>query len=94
MLKTFPITSGDVVFGKKDFTYKRVLDDFSNTKFIGILTFNISPKNDSGLLQPLKMACARGTNAVIITNVPKRYPSYFKTKYEYPAKENINLYDC
>lgn len=92
MLKTFPITSGDAVFGKRDFTYQRVLDDFSNTKFIGILTFNISPKADSKLLQALKTACANGTNAVLVTNVPNRYPSYYDVKYEYPAKEKINLY--
>lgn len=92
MLKTFPVTSGDAVFGKRDFTYQRVLDDFSNTKFIGILTFNISPKADSKLLQALKTACANGTNAVLVTNVPNRYPSYYDVKYEYPAKEKINLY--
>lgn len=92
MLKTFPIASGDAVFGKQDFTYQRVLDDFQNTRFIGILTFNISPKTDSQLLQALKMACANGTNAVLVTNVPNRYPSYYDVKYEYPAKEKINLY--
>jgi len=44
MLKTFPITSGDALFGKKDFTYQHILDDFSNRRFIGILTFNISKR--------------------------------------------------
>ncbi len=68
MLKLFPITNGDVVFGRHDFTYQRVLDDFPNTKFIGILTFNISPKADSELLRSLKTACANGTNAVLVTN--------------------------
>ena len=92
MLKTFPMTSGDVVFGKQDFTYQSVLDDFPNAKFVGILTFNISKKTDSKLLQALKMACVNGVNAVLVTNVPKRYPSYYDVKYEYPAKENICLY--
>lgn len=92
MLKIFPVTSGDAVFGKQDFTYQRVLDDFPNTKFIGILTFNISKKTDSKLLQALKMACVNGVNAVLVTNVPKRYPSYYDVEYEYPAKENICLY--
>ena len=76
MLKTFPITSGDVVFGKGSYTYQQVLDTFSNTSFIGILTFNIS-KEDSILLQRLKTACATGTNAVIVTNVPQRYRTYY-----------------
>lgn len=92
MLKTFPTTSGDVVFAKKDYAYQRVLDDSTNTKFIGILTFNISPQKDSNLLQDLKTSCAKGTNVVIVTNITKRYPSYFGVKYEYPSKENINLY--
>lgn len=91
MLKTFPITSGDVVFGKGSYTYQQVLDTFSNTSFIGILTFNIS-KEDSILLQRLKTACATGTNAVIVTNVPQRYRTYYNFKCEEPAKKNIVRY--
>lgn len=91
MLKTFPITSGDVVFGKGSYTYQQVLDDFSNTSFIGILTFNIS-KEDSILLRRLKTACATGTNAVIVTNVPQRYRTYYNFKCEEPAKKNIVRY--
>lgn len=92
MLKTFPITSGDVMFGKGSYTYQQVLDDFSNTSFIGILTFNISSKEDSILLRRLKTACATGTNAVIVTNVPQRYRTYYNFKCEEPAKKNIVRY--
>ena len=44
-----------------------------------LVTFNISSKKDL-LLDKLKHACKNGTEAVIITNIPKRYPSYFGIK--------------
>lgn len=80
------------VFGKDEFTYQCVLDDFKNAKFIGIMTFNISTASDSYLLKSLKEACANGTDAVVITNIPKRYLSYYKTQYALAAKKMIDLY--
>ena len=56
------------------------------------MTFNISPKSDSKLLQSLKEACMNGTNAVLITNIPKRFSSYFRPQYSRAAKNMINLY--
>lgn len=91
-MKSISINDSCAVFGKNQFTYQCVLDDFKNAKFIGIITFNISPKTDSHLLKSLKDACINGTNAVIITNIPKRFPSYFKTKYAVAAKDMIDLY--
>ena len=68
-------SSGDsrAVFGRNEYTYQCVLDDFPNTEFIGIMTFNISPKPYSQLLKSLKAACANGANAVIITIFPKDF---------------------
>ena len=80
------------VFGKKECIYQCVLEDFKNTEFIGIMTFNISPNVDSHLLKALKDACINGTNAIIITNIPKRFPSYFGLKNAIAAKEMIDLY--
>jgi hypothetical protein len=77
-VKSISINDSRAVFGKDEYTYQCVLDDFGNTKFIGIMTFNISPKADSHLLKSLKNACMNGTNAVVITNIPKRFPSYLK----------------
>lgn len=91
-MKSISINDSCAVFGKNQFTYQCVLDDFKNAKFIGIITFNISPKTDSHLLKSLKDACINGTNAVIITNIPKRFPSYFKIKYAVAAKDMIDLY--
>ncbi|NDO18966.1 hypothetical protein FMM68_04775 [Lachnospiraceae bacterium MD329] len=91
-MKNISINDSRAVFGKSEFTYQCVLDDFKNAKFIGIMTFNISPKADSHLLKSLKDACMNGTNAVIITNIPKRFPSYFKPQYAVAAKDMIDLY--
>lgn len=91
-METISIKNCQAVFGKGEFTYQQVLDDFLNTKFIGVITFNITPKTNSRLLQALKTACANGTNAVIITNIPKRFPSYYYAKNAVDAKNMIDLY--
>lgn len=92
MMKSISINDSRAVFGKNEYTYQCVLDDFKNAEFIGIMTFNISPKADSHLLKFLKDACVNGTNAVVITNIPKRFPSYFKPQYAVAAKDMIDLY--
>jgi len=91
-MKEYSINGGHAVFGKGEFTYQPVLDDFQNAKFIGIMTFNISPQADSTLLGALKSACSNGTNAIIITNIPQRYLSYYKPEYAIAAKDKIELY--
>ena len=86
------ISSSYTVFGKDEFIYQPVLDDFQNAKFIGIMTFNISPRADSSLLDSLKNACLNGTDTTIITNIPQRYLSYYKQEYAIAAKDKIELY--
>lgn len=92
IMKEYSINGGHAVFGIGEFTYQPVLDDFQNAKFIGIMTFNISPRADSTLLGALKSACSNGTNAIIITNIPQRYLSYYKPEYAIAAKDKIELY--
>ena len=92
IMEEYSINSGYAVFGKDEFTYQPVLDDFQNAKFIGIMTFNISPRADSALLGALRSACSNGTNAIIITNIPQRYLSYYKPEYAIAAKDKIELY--
>ena len=86
------INDSRAVFGENELMYQCVLDDFKNAKFIGIMTFNISQKSDSFLLKALKDACAKGTNAVVITNIPKRFSSYYRIQYAVAAKDMIDLY--
>lgn len=92
MVKSVLIDNSYAVFGENECTYQCVLDDFKNAKFIGIMTFNISPKADSKLLKSLKEACKNGANAVIITNIPKRFVSYCGLQYAIAAKKMIDLY--
>lgn len=92
MMKSILIDDTRAVFGKNEFGYQDVLDDFKNAKFIGVMTFNISPKRDSHLLKSLKEACMNGANATIITNIPKRFSSYFNYRYAVAAKDMIDLY--
>ena len=92
MIDRIPIKKSQAVFGRGEFTYKKVINSFKDAKFIGIMTFNISPKTDSFLLNSLKHACANGANATIITNIPKRFPSYFGEQYAVDAKKMIDVY--
>jgi hypothetical protein len=91
-MDSFIIKDSQAVFGKDEYLYQSILDDFKKSKFIGIMTFNISSKKDSKLLTYLKEACTNGTNATIITNIPKRFPQYFGNKYALAAKNMIDLY--
>lgn len=91
-MKELSVTGVNAVFGKGEHIYNSVLDDFNSTSFIGIMTFNISTNSDSKLLSSLKEACLRGTEAVVITNIPKRFKSYYKEYYALAAKKTIDLY--
>ena len=86
-MKKISVNNSYAVFGRGEYAYQRVVDDFANTNFIGILTYNISAKSDSHLLNALRNACKNGTKATIITNIPKRFPSYYGTSYAAAAKE-------
>ena len=50
MIQNFQLNNSQAVFGKDEYTYKRVIDDFQKSEFIGIMTFNISPRDNSYLL--------------------------------------------
>ena len=92
MIRNFQLNDSQAVSGKDEYTYKRVIDDFQKSEFIGIMTFNISPRDNSYLISNLKNACLHGTYATVITNIPKRYPSYFGRKYALAAKDAIAIY--
>lgn len=92
MRKEIPISESEAVFGEGEYTYQRVIDNFPSAKYIAIVTFNISPKDDSELLKALQTACQSGTNAILITNIPNRYIHYYKSIYAEHAKKSINTY--
>lgn len=87
-------TNGQFIFGKGTL-YEDVLEDFKNTKYIGILTFDITTKENSELLKLLKEASKRNVTIQLITNIPKRFNDYYYTHnltHESIAQRNINAY--
>ena len=92
MIKKFLIDESWIVYGKGELIYKDVIDDFAKTTFIGIITYNISNCLDNRLLKELKDACQNGTDAVIITNIPKRFKTYYGEQYAVSAKKMIDSY--
>lgn len=92
MAVNIPIENSQAVFGRNECIYKSVLDDFGNAEFIGVMTYNISPKTDSILLKALKEACIAGTKSVVFTNIPKRFETYYSARYAWAARETINQY--
>lgn len=45
-MTTINFQNGEAIFGKGEFTYKKILEDFKNSSFIGVVTFNISAKEN------------------------------------------------
>lgn len=91
-MDNFSFQRGEFVAGKGVHTYQKVLDDFLNTSFIGILTFNITSYGNSSLLNRLKVACKKGAEAVVITNIPKRWSYYKRRSNAEDAKMAIDSY--
>ena len=58
-MTTINFQNGEAIFGKGEFTYKKILEDFKNSSFIGVVTFNISAK-ENDLLDMLKTEAKAG----------------------------------
>ena len=86
MLKNIDFKNGKLVFGEGEHTYQEVIDDFQNASEITIVTFNISKTKDGALLKKLSEACKRGVKSRIITNIPKRFPSYYRNEADSYAR--------
>ena len=88
----FEIKSGKFVAGIGEHTYQEVIDDFCNTDFIGIITFNISQSYSGNMISALKQACKKGAHATVITNIPKRFEKYYGDRYSNAARQVIRSY--
>lgn len=91
-MDSFPICEGKFVSGKGENTYQEVIDDFKNASFIGIVTFNISSKENGTLISALQSACKAGVSTTVVTNIPKRFKTYYGTRYALSASEVIRQY--
>ncbi|MDD6283163.1 MAG: phospholipase D-like domain-containing protein [Oribacterium sp.] len=92
MLEKFDFNNGKFICGKGINTYQKVVDDFNNATEIYIVTFNISKYRDGKLIKELEAACENGTNVTIVTNIPKRFSSYYKDCYALSAHYVIQDY--
>lgn len=82
----YSFREGRFVSGIGDHTYQEVIDDFDNTDFIGIISFNISKYTNGALINALKNACKNGASATVITNIPKRFLQYYGDSYANAAR--------
>lgn len=74
MSKTsIPIVDGELVIAKDELAYQCVVDDFPNAERIAIATYNVSSRGTD----LLKALAATSAHVTIITNIPKRFDSYF-----------------
>lgn len=88
--KEFLTSSAKFVYSKNELGYQEVLDHFDSASVITIITFNISEKKDA-LVHALQKA---GKHCVInvITNIPKRWETYYDASVREKARRTINLY--
>lgn len=79
-----------LVMTKNEFGYSEVLETFKHSKFIWIVTYNIS-KESSDLLGELKKLSS-DVSVTLITNIPSRFKSYHYVWARERAKKNIERY--
>lgn len=89
MLIKIPIREAEFVMAQDELTYQEVLDDFNNTNYVFILTYNISARN-TRLINTLEQLPPK-TTVDIITNIPNRFETYYGNARK-RAKEVINVY--
>ncbi|MBS4199318.1 hypothetical protein KHA93_06580 [Bacillus sp. FJAT-49732] len=90
MINRFPIKEAEFIISKDELGYQEVLDDFNNTDYIFILTYNIS-KNNIELLNYLANL-DKSTTVDIITNIPNRFESYYNQYVRNRAKDTVRVY--
>lgn len=84
------VSNAKFVFTKDEIGYQEVIDDFINSNYILVITFNISENNDY-LINHLKES-KTGTEIEIFTNIPQRYERYFSDAARQQARKKINVY--
>lgn len=75
---------------KDEIGYQEVLDDFEHAQFIYVLTFNISPKDET-LLDKLNEADL-DTDIKFFTNIPSRFETYYASWAKNKASNAIENY--
>jgi len=86
----FPINDAEFVMSKGELAYQDVLDDFDNSDYVCVLTYNISAHRSEllGYIDNLKET----TEVDIISNIPSRYEEYTSAFAKGRARKTVNIY--
>lgn len=83
------ISDAKFVMSKDELPYIEVLEDFDNTEFIYVLTYNISQRQHE-LVDELKKHS--DAEICVVTNIPGRWEKYYGDVFAEKAKKTIKLY--
>ncbi|WP_300385204.1 hypothetical protein [Clostridium sp.] len=78
------------VFSKSECGYQEVIDDFENSDYVLVVTFNISENGDY-LINKLKNV-RPNTEVKIFSNIPQRFKQYYHENARNLAKRKIRIY--
>ena len=87
----YPIKDADFIITKDELAYQEILEDFNNTEYILILTYNISANKDKLIDKNLKNL-KETTTVDILTNIPSRYEGYYGIGPKNRARKTVNIY--
>lgn len=91
ILDKITLTDARFVSGEGILCYEEVVDDFYNAKYIDIVTYNISQRQDE-LLDYLREVGKYDIPIRIITNIPNRWEEYYSKDAVEKAKKNMEMY--
>lgn len=81
----------EILLSNNNYGFQKILDDFKDSTYINIVTYNISSGDTDGellnLLKSLENKFIR-----IITNIPKRFSMYYSTSLKENANKSIKKY--
>lgn len=78
------------VFSQSECGYQEVIDDFENSDYVLVVTFNISENGDY-LISKLKNV-RPNTEVKIFSNIPQRFKQYYHENARNLAKRKIRIY--
>lgn len=81
----------EVLLSNNNYGFQKILDDFKDSIYINIVTYNISSGDTNDELLDLLKSLENKTIR-IITNIPKRFPVYFNASLRTAAYRNIKRY--
>lgn len=82
MVKVLEDITGSVILTKGEYGFQHIIDGFNTAKYINIITYNITPFENSGLLNVLK-GIPIDTPVNIVLNIPKNHTEVMMPRSKY-----------